>query len=80
MGDCSENGGGQGQFSLDSRRIVGLCHSNRGGIGPFSYLRSRFIHNPTASWGGQMNGYADSSFRQGMPGSRCHGWQVRKCN
>ena len=46
MGDRSEKVGERGQFSLDLRRIVGLCNENRGEIRPLSRLRSRFLHDP----------------------------------
>ena len=50
MGDRSEKVGERGQMFPDLRRIVGLCNENPGIFGPLSHLRSRFIHNPTASY------------------------------
>ena len=50
MGDRSEGGGERSRFFPYSRRIVDLCNENTGEIGPLSHFRSRFSHNPTASW------------------------------
>ncbi len=49
MGDRSEEVGERGQMFPFLRRIVGLCNEKMGIFGPLSHLRSRFIHNPTAS-------------------------------
>ena len=49
MGDRSEEVGERAQMFPVLRRIVGLCNEKTGIFGPLSQLRSRFIHNPTAS-------------------------------
>ena len=49
MGDRSEEVGERGEMFPELRRIVGLCNENPGIFRPFSHLRSKFIHDPTAS-------------------------------